>query len=238
LATIVLVYGVYLASPASAGEAKSWVPISIMKHDEWFDSLIMCNLRMHHLWLGNIPSRIDKIVNFGCWSGGEPFALLWTLNANEVVVVEIEEKFIEEFRKQIEIVKHRYPESIHNRSIKYICRDMTETLSELPDQCYDLAYCEDVLYTIPLNRDMNALDRGINQMIRVVKSNGYIIAVEPKFGAKFEKRKVSNFGIEISIPVPITSPDDMNALFTSRGLRSINITNSPPYAYCYQKISE
>lgn len=104
-----------------------------MTHESWFDSLIVVGQREHYSWLANLPSQVDHIANFGCWSGSEPFALMWTLNAKEVMVVEIEEKFIEELREQFQIVNQRYPESLNGCIINSICRDMTKSIPELPD---------------------------------------------------------------------------------------------------------
>ncbi|MDO9129687.1 MAG: methyltransferase domain-containing protein, partial [Anaerolineales bacterium] len=138
---------------------------------------------------------------------------------------------IEELRNQKDIVNHRYPESLQERTINYVCGDMTKPLSELPDQYYDLAYCEDVLYTLQINSEI--LDRGISQMIRVVKPNGFIIAVEPKFGAQFETRIV--LGVPMSVPNTASEPQSMSGLFSSKGLKKIEVSGCPPYAYCYQK---
>ncbi len=198
----------------------------------------MDGLRERLSWLANLPSRVERIANFGCWSGGEPFALLWTLDAKEVTVVEIEGKFIEGLREQLEIVELQYPESLRCRSVTPLCVDMTSPIPELPDRYFDLAYCEDVLYTLPLGGDTGPLERGILQMIRVVKPNGFVIAVEPKFGAKFETRKLEGLGIAISTPVQISEPKDMSDLFSSHGLRKIDIPSCPPHAYCYQKINQ
>ena len=117
-----------------------------MIHESWFDSLTMVGLRQHHLWLENLPSQVERIANFGCWSGGEPFALMWTLDATDVMVVEIDERNIGEFREQINIVNIRYPESLQGRVVNYVCGDMTNSLPELQEQYFDLAYCEDVFY--------------------------------------------------------------------------------------------
>ena len=40
---------------------------------------------------------VSRVVNFGCWPNGgglEPFALIWTLDASEVVVVEMKDEYI------------------------------------------------------------------------------------------------------------------------------------------------
>lgn len=205
-----------------------------MINESWFDSFTMVGLRRHHLWLENLPSRVERIVNFGCWYGEEPFALMWTLDATEVIVVEIDEGNIGELREQIDIVNIRYPESLQNRIVNYVCRDMTNSIPELLDQYFDLAYCEDVLYSLPLQGGSQALERGILQMIRVVKPNGYIIAVEPKFGAEFETRKV--LGVDLSLPIQKSEPKDMSNLFASKGLK--NSTFAMPLAVVGQTIDK
>lgn len=82
-----------------------------MIHESWFDSLTKVGLRQQHWWLTNLPSQVERIANFGCWSGGEPFALLWTLDAKEVMVVEMMEEYMGALREQIEIVTIRNPEA-------------------------------------------------------------------------------------------------------------------------------
>lgn len=209
-----------------------------MIKESWFDSLTMIGLRDHHSWLANLPFRVERIANFGCMSGSEPFALLWILDAQEVTVVEIDEKFLGEGREQNEIVAIRCPESLQDRVVNFVCGDMTKPLAELPDQYFDLAYCEDVLYTLPLQGGSDALERGISQMIRVIKPTGLIIAVEPKFGAEFKMRGSKVLGVDISMPIQISQPKNMSNLFSSYGLRKLEIPGSPLYTYCYQKNSE
>jgi ubiquinone/menaquinone biosynthesis C-methylase UbiE len=170
-------------------------------------------------------------------SGGEPFALLWILDAQEVTVVEIDENFLGEGLEQNEIVASRYPESLKDRIVNFVRGDMTDPLPELPNQYFDLAYCEDVLYTLLLQGGSESLEQGISQMIRVVKPNGFIIAVEPKFGAEFKMQENKVLGVDISIPIQISPPKDMSGLFSSHGLRKLAIPGSPLYTYCYQKNS-
>ena len=204
-----------------------------MTKESWFDSLTKLGLRERHSWLVNLPSRVESIANFGCWSGGEPLALIWTLDAKEIMVVELEEKNISELTEQIDIVEHRYPESLRERTIKYVCQDMTKHLPELPDQYYDLAYCENVLYILNLQGGLEMVERGISQMIRVVKPYGFIIAVEPQFDAQYETRIVA--GAPMAIPNTASNPKNMSHLFESKGLKNFEILNCPPYTYCYQR---
>ena len=151
-----------------------------MVHASWFDNLRVIGLREHHSWLTNLSSQVNRVVNFGCWSSSEPFALMWTLDAHEVTVIEIEKKYTEDLNEQIEMVTMICPESLQGREVKYLLRDMTRPIPELPDRYFDLAYCEDVLYTLPHQGVSGALERGLQQMFRVVKPGGFIIAVAPK----------------------------------------------------------
>lgn len=203
-----------------------------MIQESWFDYLKMppiFGLREDYSWLGNLPSKIERIANFGCYSYVEPFKLIWTLDAKEIMVVDIDERNIEGLHNKEDIIKQHIPESLQNRKINGVCGDMTTPLLELPDQYYDLAYCEDVLYTL---QNIDALERGILQMIRVVKPNGFIIAVESKFGVQFETWKL---GKPIFPPVPISEPKDMSTLFSSKRLKKVEISCCPPYTYCYKK---
>jgi SAM-dependent methyltransferase len=205
-----------------------------MHQESWFNILntpLLPNQREHYSWLANLPSHIECIANFGCIYGLEPFALIWTLNAKEVVVIDIEEEYIHRLQKQIDFISTDYPESLQGRAVNHVCRDMTQPIPEMPDQFFDLAYCENVLYLLQGNSE--ALEYGISQMVRVVKPSGFIIAVEPKFGAKFETQKV--LGMDLAIPNTESEPEDMSTLFASKELRSVEIPGNPLHTYCYQK---
>jgi SAM-dependent methyltransferase len=208
--------------------------MSNMTHEAWFDALRMVRQREHYSWLANLPGSVERIANFGCWSGCEPFALIWTLDPHEITVVEIDEKFLEGLREKQEILNLQHPQSIRDREIDYLCRDMTIPIPELPDRHFDLAYCEDVLYALPIQGGSAAVDRGIIQMIRVVKPKGFVVAVEPKFGADFATRRSKVLGIPISLPIPRSDPEDISDLFSSKGLVKLEIPSCPPYTYCYQ----
>jgi len=201
----------------------------------WFDCLKMpaiFELREDYSWLSSLPLRVERIVNIGCYSCVEPFKLIWTLDAKEIMVVDIEEKYITEFQIKAKEINQCYPERLRGRKINCICGDMTTHLPELADQYYDLVYCEDVLYLI---KSKDALEYSISQMNRIVKQNGLIIAVEPKFGAQFETRIVA--GAPITIPNTAKNPKDMRNYFKSKDLHEININDCPSYTYCYQRIS-
>ena len=154
---------------------------------------------------------------------------MWTMDAHVITVVEMEENFLKDLDKQIEILKVRHLESILGRKIESLCRDMKMPIPELTDQYYDLAYCEDVLYSLAIQEGQDAVDRGIKQMIRVVKQNGFIVAVEPRYGVEFKIRKSKSAVLPITVPVPLNEPEDMSDLFSSKGLIRLESTNCPPF---------
>jgi hypothetical protein len=83
-----------------------------MPNEKWFDALRMSNQHDHYSWLAELPQPQDRIANFGCWSGCEPFAILWILNAHEITVVEIEEKSIAELNEQKETLSNLHPSEL------------------------------------------------------------------------------------------------------------------------------
>ena len=212
-----------------------------MIQNDWFDCIDIHipeyepNIQEHYSWLVNLPSRIERIANFGCCFGCEPFTLIWTLDAKEVMVVEISEIYIQELIKYKETINSRYPESLQDRIVGSIRGDMTQPIQDLQNRYFDLAYCEDVLYCLQGCPD--ALESGIAQMIRVVRKNGFIIAREPKYGATFETC-ISSFGAPITIPNTQRDTKDMSGYFVTKRLREIEIPGCPPFTYCYQKNSD
>jgi len=209
-----------------------------MPRSSWFDALTVVQQQDQHAWLATLPSPIERIANFGCLSGSEPFALLWTLNAKEVTVIDIEAKFLQEIDAQTSVLQARCPESLRGRVINQLCRDMTTYIPELRDDSFDLAYCSNVLYALPLQGDPQALDRGVDQMVRILKPGGFLIAVEPKFGAQFQTRDLGFAGIQITVPIPISEATDMAPVFASNPLLRYVLPSSPPNSYCYRKLTE
>ena len=105
----------------------------------WFNGLLIPKQQEHYSWLADLPQPIDHIANFGCWSGCEPFALLWTLDAREITVVEKEENYLSDFYEQMEILSIKHPQSLQGRTVDALCKDMIMPIHELQDQYYDLA---------------------------------------------------------------------------------------------------
>ncbi len=206
-----------------------------MPKSRWFDALSVVNQEEAHSWLAGIPKPINRIANFGCWAGSEPLALLWTLGANEITVVEIEQKFLGELDEQISILEARFPESLKGLVIRRLCRDMTIFIPELSDSYYDLVYTRDTLYALPYQGGEQALGRALDQTFRILKPGGFLVVVEPKFGATFETRESGFPGIPITVPIPISEPQDMSPIFMSKGFQRYDLQDCPPYAYCFAK---
>ena len=206
-----------------------------MSIEEWFNELHIPNQRDHYSWLAELPHSHNRIATFGCMSGCEPFALLWILDAHEIMVVEVEEEYIGELNEQKYILNKLYPESLQGRLIESLCRDMRFPVPDLPDQYFDLAFCEDVLYALDIHGGTIDVNKGIEQMMRVVKPTGLIVAVESKYRAKFETRTSKTLGIPITVPVQKSEPENMHELFVSKGLKRLEVHGQPPYSYCYQR---
>jgi len=147
----------------------------------------------------------------------------------------MEKKFLDSFNEQLEILIKLQPESLRGREIRTLTRDMKTPIPELADREYDLAFCEDVLYSLLIQGGPEAVESGVQQMGRIVKPNGFVVAVEPKYGVEFETRRSDGLGIDLPIPIPASEPEDMSAFFSIDGFTRVEISESPPYTYSYQR---
>jgi SAM-dependent methyltransferase len=202
-----------------------------MVDNRWFDELPSSHEQ--YLWLQNIPTKIDKIINFGCWHGDEPFKLLWTLDSSEIQIIEIDQMNVNNFKKLNKHLDTRIPESISNRNSTILCTDISNKNLKIKDNYYDLAFCKDVLYNLYNNQ--NKLLQTIENMVTAVKPNGYIIVIEPKYGV--DHQLIESFLPEIKIPIPISQPKSMKSLFSNFQLKiNEDIHDAPDYSYIYQKM--
>ncbi len=198
--------------------------------ERWFLQLTTVGMQGAFAWLAPLKNSVKQIVNWGCWTGAEPFALLWTLDATEMVIVEKEQDNLKAFEEQREILEKKLANSLIGRGIQVKIADMTTQVDGLPDNYFDLAYCEEVLYY--MQEDYQALQNAINEMTRVTKSGGLVIAVESKFKAQFEEVEHPIFK---KIPVQVTEPEDISQFFEAAGLTRISLHDAPDYSYCYIK---
>jgi SAM-dependent methyltransferase len=179
-------------------------------------------------WLEQFTSEVEKIANFGCWTGREPFGLLWTLNATEIAVIEKNEAYLDTLRKHCKYFQQHTPERLEGRFISPIAADMTSQIPELKTEYYDLTYCDNVLYNM---ETPHKLQTAIDHMVGCVRPGGLVIAIEPKLGAEFEE-EVDVFGWRSHRQK--TMPKNITPLFEAKGL-SVALPSTDYWRYCYRK---
>lgn len=210
---------------------------------EWFEQLRTGRLKKHFEWLAPLSTCVDSLVSFGCWSS-EPFALIWTLDGAKAKVVELRKENLIDPKEDLERLKQSNLVAnsplfgcMDGRSIEFIVGDMT-AIDKLRSNHFDLAYCEDVLYQIELESgDLVRVQTAVNEMTRVVKPGGWVIAVESMMGAQVEE--VTNgflsqrLGRRVTRHVPTSNPIDISPLFEA--LDRQDLCNAPDWSYCYRK---
>ena len=195
----------------------------------WFTYLHATGLEEHFKWLKQLSALVETIANFGCCSN-EPFALLWTLDAMEIKVIEKNPKNLQEWpiptRKELEEIKHLQGRPLQGRSVEFIVADMSMAVADLLPNHFDLAYCEEVLYN--MDSDLQMVQNAVNEMARVViKPGGWVIAIESQIGAKSVEDGPLRYG----------NPIDISSLFETAGLIRTDLDGAPEWSYCYRKFS-
>jgi ubiquinone/menaquinone biosynthesis C-methylase UbiE len=189
----------------------------------WFEHLRTVCLRNKYAWLSILKGSINSIADYGCWSS-EPYALLWTLDASEIIVVEKKLANLDAAKEDLEILMSSVPASMAGRDIKFFVADMTSMVKGLFTNSVDLAFCQDVLYQIyEDNQDLSDVQNTLNEMTRVVKPGGWVIAVEPEIGTKIEP------------PCRVSDPIDISPLFQKMALIKTILEGAPEWSYCYKK---
>ena len=205
----------------------------------WFEQLHTVDLEYHFKWLAQLSGTVESIVDFGCWNSSEPFALLWAVDATQVKVIEKEEKNLAEPREELERLRNINLGCLEGRSVEFVVADMSSMVAELPSDHFDLAYCENVLYF--MQSDLPKVQEAINEMARVVRPGGWVIAIETKIGAKFEE-VVDEFASKLfghtqTRFVRVSDPMDISELFRIARLVHYGLDGAPDWSYCYKKPS-
>jgi SAM-dependent methyltransferase len=190
------------------------------------------------VWLQQLGRSYRSIANFGCNVGQETLALMWLLDADEAVGVELDAACVEQaqrtipnridsFRQQLFWAQqlHTYGEQLKLDNISFRLADMTKG-TDLPANHYDLAFCQYVLNHIA--RDLSEQTSSdtlaaIQEMSRVVKPGGLIVAIEPENG--------------YSGPLNLTDFFEQARLDAVRGGR-LTDPSSPSVVYLYSKPEE
>jgi len=191
-------------------------------------------------WLLNLGVDFTSVVNCGCNIGYETLALLWLLDAQEAVGVDKDRDSIDQaqsmvgnFLEDIKAIRRTLPyareipqnlclqvESLLDKYEKrvlpsFMVADITKTTDLLNDH-FDLAYCERVLYHIACGDTKSAMKDvlfAVEEMARVTKPGGLIVAIEPN----------------------TCSPDDntpvrLDQVFCQTGLTNVEIGGLPEFA--------
>jgi hypothetical protein len=202
------------------------------------------SLKHDYEWLEPLKPHTSSIATFGCWTSdtvtgtcSEPYALLWSLDASRVVVVDKNPEYTQNAKHWLRSTREKYP-YFNDYNLEFIQGDMTDKdllkrVDALKEDYFELSYCCDVLYN--MHPDSYKLSLAIETMARVVKLSGWIIAVEPKMGVKFEMKPCEIFNGKLSIPVPLSEPIDISCCFEAIGLRKFSLDGAPEYSCCYQK---
>ena len=186
-----------------------------MVHDnDFWEIMAQGLLRSDFEWLRPLRASVSKIIVFGCWDDGdairgcrEPYALLRLLEGTSAVIVDKEAEYIRNAQSWFQRTRAQYPELVGSYDLRFVVSDMTGETDELPIDCFDLAYCSDVLYFV--RSDAGQLRAAINTMARLVRPGGWVIACEDK-------------GLDMR--------------FQEAGLERVeSLSNVPEYAYCYRR---
>jgi len=178
-----------------------------------------CLLRYRYEWLGPLRASVVTIADFGCLATTEsqtcfePYALLWTLNATSVTVIDKNPEYIRNAREWLRITRERNA-YFNDCNLEFIVGDMTGGIDALDDSDFDLSYCKHVLYN--MQHTWEELQSSIYEMARVVRPGGWVIAEETISD--------KNGGLV-----------DIGRLFEMAGLCEERLENAPEDAYCYKK---
>lgn len=176
-------------------------------------------LRYKYEYLGPLQASVDTIADFGGLATvaaptcSEPYALLWTLNATSVTVIDKNPEHIRNAREWLRITRESNP-YFNDYNLEFIVGDMTGGIDALDDSDFDLSYCQNVLYN--MQHSWEELQSSINEMARVVRPGGWVIADE-------------------SIKGENGDPVDIGRLFEMAGLCEERLENTRANAYCYKK---
>lgn len=192
-------------------------------------------------WLTPLGPSVVSVADFGCWRGNEPFALLRTLEATEIVVVDRDSEGLSRAKDRLDELKATRPGAMRGRTVRFVQADMTARVTRLPSCHFDLAFCSNTLYQIGLGEIDPGCQRvqdAINEMARVTKPGGWVIAVEERMGAHEGLPDNSNTVPcgRFNIPINVGETQDISSLFEAAGLVRCDCpVDAPCWSYCYRK---
>jgi SAM-dependent methyltransferase len=202
-------------------------------------------------WLLELGEGFTSILNLGCLAGYETIALLWFLNGDQAIGIDIDADAIRSSRsmvktfiddlKQLRLAPEpsiRSSKEFH-RSIVSILEtygplpmpsfkevDITREIA-LPRSSYDLAYCHKVLYNLKGHLHeyswQEVIFHAIGNVSTLLATGGLFIAIEPLTRSSED-----------------TSPVDLDNLFIRANLEQVQVGDFAPHlegmrVYCYRK---
>ena len=202
----------------------------------WFNQIFRGNSSpmdtvQRFIWLRQLGMPLARIADFGCFGSDEPFALLWALDADEVVVVEKCVDNLTEPKQRLETLQKTNPACMEGRTIEFVTADMSTEITRLPTSYFDLAYCKEVLYNL-YEPDRQKLRNAISQMARITKPGGFVVALECQIG--LTPRKNPSGDVFHSLEM-IGEHVDVSDLFEEVGLAKTSLHKPEEGVYCFQK---
>lgn len=174
-----------------------------------------------------------KVLQVGCWGASETLNLLWGYEADEIVGIEIDPGHIARAEQETASLRGRPDYCLGDQIVRYIQGDISKYNNELVSDYFDLAYCEHVLYYFSHEKPLDeaAVRAAIQQMARVVKPGGTVIAIEPKLGAEFRTEGEGFTQMQVRISDPI----DISFYFEAEGLIDTRAEGDKYWQYVYRK---
>jgi SAM-dependent methyltransferase len=157
-------------------------------------------------WIQSLPQLEDikgeKVAHFGCAGGRETLALMWVLDAHEVYGIDRDIFEVRQMRVELQgyisdcelslpylsqedyswwrnkvppfIKRERFPIFIKEQDIAHPTQPF-----QLPGSYFDLACCSNLLYIILEEQGEEGVLSAVQEMRRVVRPGGWIVADEP-----------------------------------------------------------
>jgi hypothetical protein len=154
------------------------------------------DLRTKFAFLENIRPSAKRVANLGCaarwykpddprsgYSGGEePFALLWTLEAKKISIIDIDGDSLKVVQNRVAELKERYHQCFEKceQVFEYVSADITQSdaMMHLPANKYELAYCSGVLCGIDDKYGQDGVEKAIREIARLIKSQCWVVSHE------------------------------------------------------------
>lgn len=173
--------------------------------DEDFDDRYFSQLD----WFKDMIPRVESILNVGCATGRETFALMWKLNASVALGIDTDESKISSARKVaqfrhwfhdeilVSVLDQRGVQSLRDWNEEWVPLpvrkgivpefvkvDISEGIAELGHtsslQAFDLVYCRYVLWQVAERGGVSSLQSTCQNIAHATKQeSGRVVVVEP-----------------------------------------------------------